>query len=307
MESIPDGLFRWCSLEKINIPNHVKSLGSFAFAENAFVSLELPCFVKTIGKGCFFKCEELAKLNLSGVENIADDAFRDCKSLKTIVLPKTMKMLEGNPFKGCNLKIVCETDCFVFEDGILYDKAKTRVIYSNTNLSVLLLPPTVITIEDSAFENSPCIEELKITSKLRSIGSKAFCNCMKLRHIEIPKNSNLRSIGSEAFYNCINLHYVTLDFCCSISQIAEGTFAGCKSLEGISMPLKVTHIGERAFAGCENLKRIKMNNVTNVGFGAFEGCRQIEEKQKLELIKKYGMNIFSDFLDIFSLSDIIVF
>ena len=334
LEGIENGLLSESTREIWTIPKHVKYLGDFAFSESNIVSMKLPFSVKSIGKSCFEKCEDLMKIDLSGVESIADGAFADCKSLHTIVLPRNLKNIEGNPFKGCNIKIVCETDSFIFENGILFDKARTRVIYSNTDLTKILLPSTITAIEDAAFMNCVSIEDVKTASKLSYIGEKAFSCCINLKHIDIPDSvehiggkcfmgcvslenitipqslqkiswscfegcsslrnvfvpKNVTSIEMRAFCKCIKLHKIVLD--CMISKIEQYTFAGCSNLEKIDMPYTLKYIEYAAFAKCVNLKHIDVNNVVKIKFGTFANCDQLEEKQKNELIHKYGEEIF---------------
>ena len=77
-----------------------------------------------------------------------------------------------------------------------------------------------------------------------------------------------------------------------ISKIEQYTFAGCSNLEKIDMPYTLKYIEYAAFAKCVNLKHIDVNNVVKIKFGTFANCDQLEEKQKNELIYKYGEEIF---------------
>ena len=306
LESIEDELFRECCREKINIPNNVKSLGKLAFSESSIQSIKLPFSTKTIGEFCFEKCVNLATIEFSGVECIAKDAFAYCDSLHTIVLPRTLKSIEGNPFKGCNVNVVCETEFFVFEDGILFDKAKTRVIYSNTDLAKVLLPSTVKIIEDSAFMNCKGLEEVKIDSTLYSIGDEAFCNCINLRYVEIP--NTVEYIGGRAFMGCVLLKSIIIPQ--SLYKIEWSCFEGCCSLREVYVPKNVSSIGRRAFCKCINLQKVVLDcSISQIEEYTFAGCSNLENIDMPYMLNYIGCAAFAKcvklkFIDISNVKEI---
>ena len=77
----------------------------------------------------FSSCISLSKIVIpSSVTSIGDRAFYGCSSLKYISIPKSVICLNGNPFAKWNGKLESLSPNFVFEDGILINKDKSRII-----------------------------------------------------------------------------------------------------------------------------------------------------------------------------------
>ena len=178
---ICDEAFWWCrSLSKIVIPSSVTSIGDRAFDT----------------------CSSLSEIVIpSSVTSIGDRAFADCFSLKYISIPKSVIGLNGNPFAKWNGKLECLSPNFVYEDDILFNKNKSRIIsFRNQNIKSYVIPSSVTSIGDSAFLWCRSLSEIVIPSSVTSIGDCAFYGCFSLSEIVIP--SSVISIGRGAFLGC---------------------------------------------------------------------------------------------------------
>lgn len=108
--TIDDSAFRYCSaLESISIPNSVVTIGNDAFATSGLKEIEIPDSVINIGYGAFFRCKNLASVRLSnqlsemtGHNYSTEGMFADCDSLKSIVIPDSVKKIGRNTFSGCD-------------------------------------------------------------------------------------------------------------------------------------------------------------------------------------------------------------
>ena len=74
------------------------------------------------------------------------------------------------------------------------DLSKTKVsvipqkyAYYQTNLQTLLLPETLILIDDYAFANCIGLTSITIPNNVTNIGMYAFCGCLSLTSITIPE------------------------------------------------------------------------------------------------------------------------
>ena len=178
---ICDEAFWWCeSLPDIVIPTSVTSIGDSAFSW----------------------CLSLSEIVIpSSVTSIGDRAFEDCSSLKYISIPKSVIGLNGNPFAEWNGKLECLSPNFVYEDDILFNKDKSRIIsFRNQNIRSYVIPSSVTSIGDYAFWYCDSLSEIVIPSSVTSIGKYAFYGCDSLLEIVIP--SSVISIGDSAFYKC---------------------------------------------------------------------------------------------------------
>ena len=162
----------------------------------------IPSSVTSIGDWAFSFCRSLSEIVIpSSVTSIGDRAFCGCSSLKYISIPKSVICLNGNPFAKWNGKLECLSPDFVFEDDILFNKDKSRIIsFRNQNIKSYVIPSSVTSIGDHAFSFCRSLSEIVIPSSVTSIGKGAFSCCDSLSEIVIP--SSVTCIGDSAFYRC---------------------------------------------------------------------------------------------------------
>ncbi|EAY23680.1 surface antigen BspA-like [Trichomonas vaginalis G3] len=175
-------------IEKITINGHVQ-LGSQAFAYmkklkevvlnispdkgNKEVTLS-----RVLASQLFLSCDNLKTVTFQTdfYTTIGSDAFQYCESLKTISLPKSVKVIGESVFDHClELK---------------------EIDLSN-----------VISIGSYAFSSCINLKNVELSTNLRSINSETFYNCTSLKSITIP--DNVLSVGSSVFEECSNLKEIT--------------------------------------------------------------------------------------------------
>ena len=199
--NIGKGAFKWCkSLAEVVIPNSVTNIGEFAFCGcSSLAEVVIPNSVTNIGKGTFANCSYLADVVIpDGVTSIGNNAFMSCSSLEYISLPKSVICLNGNPFFNWNGKLECLSPNFIYEDNILFNKDKSRIIsFRNQKLTSYVIPSSVTRIEDRAFSRCKSLVEVVIQNSVTSIGDRAFCGCKSLAKVVIP--DSVTSIGDSAF------------------------------------------------------------------------------------------------------------
>ena len=262
----------------------------------------------------FFFCGSLFEIVIpSSVTSIGDWAFSFCSSLIYISIPKSVIYLNGNPFAEWNGKLECLSPNFVYEDDVLFNKDKSRIIsFRNQNIESYVIPSSVTSIGDRAFYGCSSLSEIVIPSSVTSIGDRAFYGCSSLSEIVIP--SCVTSIGNGAFYGCHSLSEIVIpscvtsigdsafSYCRSLSEIVipscvtsigDSAFSYCRSLSEIVIPSSVTSIGKDAFSRCVSLSEIVIpSSVTSIGDSAFYNCKSLDNLKK-ELISRFGGKIFS--------------
>ena len=239
-----------------------------SFRNQNIKSYVIPSSVTSIGDSAFSWCSSLSELVIpSSVTSIGDWAFFGCSSLKYISIPKSVICLNGNPFAAWDGKLECLSPNFVYEDDVLFNKDKSRIIsFRNQNIKSYVIPSYVTSIGDHAFSRCRSLSEIVIPSSVTSIGKSAFSCWDSLSEIVIP--SSVTSIGDHAFFDC-----------CSLSEIV--------------IPSSVTSIGKYAFSSCRSLSEIVIpSSVTSIGDSAFYNCK-FPDNLKQELISRFGDKIFS--------------
>ena len=264
----------------------------------------------------FSSCRSLSNIIIpDSVISIGDSVFSGCSSLKYISIPKSVICLKGNPFCDWIGKLECLSPYFIYEDDILFNKDKCKIIsFRNENLEAYVIPASVTSIGLRAFQDCSSLSNIVIPDSVTSIGYCAFSNCSSLSNIVISNSvtsivhgafsscrslsnivipDSVTSIGDLAFFDCSSLSNIAIPN--SVTSIGDSAFSGCRSLSNIVIPNSVTSIGIWAFHNCSSLSNIVIpNSVTSIESGAFWNCN-FSNNLKQELISRFGKKYFNNY------------
>ena len=246
----------------------------------------------TIGAGAFKDNAKITKVSLSNnIENIEDNAFFNCTSLKGIIAPQVK-------YVGFNIlgQTTCETSLDV-NSGLKYinignSAIVTGFIDGNDKRTKLEIPSKlgeakVISINYRAFTGNTNLKELVIPSSMVSISDEAFDGCINLDEGEISK---VVRVGKNAFTK--NLERRTsgdYSYCVIGNEVKIVGYQGNdKEVKEITIPeeidgIKVTSIGSQAFLGYTKLETVTnfnkgvKTNITDVENDAFLGTALINK------------------------------
>ena len=233
------------------------SIGDYAFYGcSGLTELILPNSVTSIGDGAFLGCSGLTELTLpNSLTEIGKYAFRGCSGLTELILPNSVTSIGESAFSGCSglEKIAVESgnSCYDSRDNC------NSIIDTETNTLIVgcknsVIPNSVTSIGDSAFEGCTGLTELTLPKSVTSIGDFAFLGCRGLTELTLP--NSVTSIGNYAFSDCSGLTELTLPN--SLTEIGKYAFSGCSGLTELTLPNSVTSIGDGAFGDCSGLSKI---------------------------------------------------
>ena len=248
----------------------------------------LPNGINEIGENAFRECWALKRINIpSSVHTIGGSTFKDCEKLEGISLPANVKLGHGL-FENCS-----SLERFLFPKGIrvpygylnngVWNNGVPNGMFKGcTALKTIVIPSDFTKIGAYAFAGCSGLINIDIPPAIISVGNGAFCECLKLETINLPES--VAEIGGAAFNGCINLKAIKLPF--RITKIEGGpvakggVFGNCKSLTTIAIPENVEEIGMYAFLDCSSLQTVSFSPIMQkirVTDAAFSGCTSLKE------------------------------
>ena len=218
------------------------------------------------------------------VEIIGHTAFHNCKKLKKVCLPMSVKEIHGYAFKDCvNLSEIRFSQNLEVIEPYAFENCE--------KLENIILPDTVTRIGDFAFKNCWTLKSIEFSDNIVSINQETFSGCRSLKSIELPANT--AAIMRAAFKGCFNLEYIT--FNAQLININSYAFEGCDRLRIIELPESVSYIGKGAFKNCGTLIFICNNFDITIDDNAFvNSLPTFKVKDIDETFKKSNLYIYCE-------------
>ena len=262
-------------------------------------SIGVPNSVKDIGEWAFAGCSLLSSIDIpNSVISIGNIAFAGCLSLKYISIPESVICLNGNPFGDCEGEIECLSANFIYEDDVLFNKDKSEIIsFRNQEIESYIIPDSVTSIGDGAFEGCSSLSSLVIPDSVVNIKGNPFylwkgkLECLSASFIY--EDNVLFNMDKSKLISFRNQEAKSFIIPNGVMSIEKYAFSDCSSLISISVPKSVTSIGDGAFDGCSSLSSIAISDsITSIGTWTFDGCKSLRSLVIPDSVTSIGNEAF---------------
>ncbi|MBQ7924008.1 MAG: leucine-rich repeat protein [Clostridia bacterium] len=208
------------------------------------------------------------------------------------------------------------------DDGVLWIPTDMNIMYigedafkDNDNIKAIVIPASVVQIQEGAFENCSALEAVYFVSTSHRetvvdgktvvdssidwsdcslIHAGAFKNCKKLKKIDLT-NAKTITVAQDCFAGCTALseivkmnnigtmYHRAFKGCISLTEadisgtyvMGDNVFENCTGIETVTTG-RFTDIGKEAFKNCTGLREEITLYTPNIGEGAFSGCTNLK-------------------------------
>ncbi len=267
-------------------------IGDNAFGGAAIKSVVIPETVTTLGT------------TMSGSSSTGYGPFAGCKKLESITLPAGLETFDRaiiyNATSLKELKFSGESAVYAVEDGVIYNKDKTTLLYyfAGKADTEFVVPEGVTAIADFAFYHggddfNTTLTSVKLPASLKSIGAYAF-QYLNIKNVTFAEGCELESIGGYAFGQS---KLEAIDIPDSVSKIGNNAFYNCQQLVSIELPQggKLKELLGNTFYGASKLKSIVVpEGVTWLGYGVFYNCYALESAVLPNSLASMDTSVFTN-------------
>lgn len=190
------------------------------------------------------------------VTAIGKRAFYYMPDLQSVVIPKSVKIINEKAFEKCEKLarvIFMESASSALE---LIDK---RAFYGCTRLDGFAMPNKVHTVENEGFRYCTSLSDLALSTSLNMINEYAFANCTALPTLTLP--NSIASVQNYGFAYDTDLK--TIELPANMQGVGAYCFTDCTALTTVKFNTAISTmtVGSNAFKGCSKLSRVEINRV----------------------------------------------
>jgi len=215
----------------------------------------------------------------TGLEAIGRDAFHGCTALRQVTLPRHVRFIQQNAFRGCGLQMLtvpstvvgigdhCLDDCpvlqtVVFEAMLPATNVGVSPLQGCTALTDIFVQKYI----DIRMDNRVEWERLSPLMKTHIVFADAEVKTICLKYwdkngdgeLQIDEAQTVTALNAAFCRNPVIKQFDELRFFTGLHEIGIGDFDCCFSLRSIQLPVTITSIGAWAFNNCSALEHIDL-------------------------------------------------
>lgn len=183
-------------LETVILPTNMPSIATDCFQGcTNLKSITMQWGVERIEDNAFESLSLLEKVDMSNASTtrIGDSVFCKCSSLKEVVLPSSIKVIDEYAFAYC------------------------------TSLEEITLPNSLWFVGSRMFAGCKNLKQVKLSTGTSFINLRMFAGCSSLESLTIP--ATVTDVYAQPFYNCTKLKHIRLE-ATTPPQLHQDVFAG---------------------------------------------------------------------------------
>ena len=227
------------------LPEGIQEIGDFAFSRMKLEQINLPKSLRKLGPFSFSSCHWLSTDPLiipDGITSIPPQCFINCQCFKKLVLPSTLKTIEGAAFYNTRVE---EAN---FPEGLEYIKG---LAFEGSDLKKAILPSTLKDLSEFTFSMCPKLQEIKIPEGVTKIPLGFASWCHLLEEVNIPKSVTV--IEVDAFGSDVKLKPIDLPE--GLKRIEQDALWYC-AIDSIVFPASLEYLGGGSCANWKYIKKI---------------------------------------------------
>ncbi|GEM_PF-5946458 len=242
------GAYAFCHayhIKKLTLPDSVVSIGDNAFqsstylngenkliSKNSFDSFVFSKNLKEIGSRAFWDCG-FTSLNLpDSLNRIGDEAFGGAVLPDSVTIPKNVDSIGVSPFwlstNLSNINVASANPYYKSVNGVVLTKDGKMLVTMPYLKTSYTIPNGVEEIAREAFDTTK-LKSVTFPETLRVIGRWAFCGTDLSGDITIP--DSVSKIDKSAFSYCKGLTGITLGK--GLSYLGGSAFSSCDKLKSV--------------------------------------------------------------------------
>ena len=222
------------------------------------------------------------------IEEIGEFAFSNCRVLRSVVLPISIRIIGQSAFHNCEM--LCNIN---LPDSI--DTISAGAFFNCRNLHINHLPTHISIIGNSAFEWC-IIDDINIPRSIKEIGNNPFSKYTKRITSEssrfIIENSLLIDINNNELIQLVDSTIKHVLIPKRITKIRDSAFSHT-DITSITIPSTIKYLGGSVFWGCKNLTRVQFDcKIERLPSRTFGFCSSLSSFNVPECIKEIELEAF---------------
>lgn len=221
---------------------------------------------------------DIAETDLS---EIGASQFSGMDHLTNMVLPKSLRKINGHAFYGCRSLRISE-----LPDGVIY--IGKEAFAGCSSLQISRLPASLTQIDYMAFTGCISLRSIVAGENLKDFGQASFSSCQMLEYVDLGA-TKITMLKANALYLCPTLRTLILPETVTKLDYRALAITGLRSVE---FPGALNSIGKEVFYDTPLRAVAFGEGLADVPDGVFENCQYLVSASFPSTLRSVGAGLF---------------